>query len=206
MEALTMKKLLSNLILSTILSLSVVSVAAADTATLPDKKQTKLGLYLTAQEAFKLKTEKADAIFVDVRTRSEVTFLGMPQMVDANIPFEIPNGWNSWSDKKQTFKLEQNANFLASLEKLVQASGGNKESTIILMCRSGSRSAKATNLLTENGYSNVYTVTDGYEGDKAKSGDQKGQRVVNGWKNNGLPWSYKLDKTKMYGLPAGSKT
>jgi rhodanese-related sulfurtransferase len=130
----------------------------------------------------------------------------MPQMVDANIPFEIPNGWNSWSDKKQTFKLEQNANFLASLEKLVQASGGNKESTIILMCRSGSRSAKATNLLTENGYSNVYTVTDGYEGDKAKSGDQKGQRVVNGWKNNGLPWSYKLDKTKMYGLPAGSKT
>jgi hypothetical protein len=39
---------------------------------------------------------------------------------------------------------------------------------------------------------------DGYEGDKAKSGPNKGQRVVNGWKNNGLPWSYKLLATKMY--------
>jgi rhodanese-related sulfurtransferase len=72
------------------------------------------------------------------------------------------------------------------------------------MCRSGSRSASATNLLSENGYKNVYTVTDGYEGDKAKSGDMKGQRVVNGWKNSGLPWSYKLDKSKMYGMKAES--
>jgi hypothetical protein len=41
-------------------------------------------------------------------------------------------------------------------------------------------------------------VVDGYEGDKVKDGAQKGQRLVNGWKNTGLPWSYQLEKTKMY--------
>ena len=32
----------------------------------------------------------------------------------------------------------------------------------------------------------------------AKEGPKAGQRAVNGWKNAGLPWSYKLDKAKMY--------
>lgn len=48
------------------------------------------------------------------------------------------------------------------------------------------------------GYPNVYTVTDGFEGDKIKQGPRKGERVVNGWKNSGLPWSYKLTKDAMY--------
>jgi hypothetical protein len=56
----------------------------------------------------------------------------------------------------------------------------------------------AANLLNLAGYSNVFTVTDGFEGDKAKQGPRKGERVVNGWKNANLPWSYKLDKKVMY--------
>ncbi len=39
---------------------------------------------------------------------------------------------------------------------------------------------------------------DGFEGDVAKDGPQAGQRVVNGWKHAGLPWTYKLDKVKLY--------
>ena len=42
------------------------------------------------------------------------------------------------------------------------------------------------------GYRNVYTMVDGFEGRKAKSGPLKGARVVNGWKNSGLPWSYQF--------------
>jgi rhodanese-related sulfurtransferase len=205
MERLKMKKLPSRFIMSMIFSLLLVAAATAETTvSLPDKKQTKVGLYLTAKDAYKLKTDNPEAIFVDVRTRSEVTFLGMPQIADANIPFKIPKDWSGWNEKKATFELEVNGDFMNSLDKLVIAKGGTKDTPIILMCRSGSRSASATNLLTENGYKNVYTVTDGYEGDKAKSGDMKGQRVVNGWKNSGLPWSYKLDKSKMYGMKAES--
>ena len=54
--------------------------------------------------------------------------------------------------------------------------------------------AKAANLSAQLGYSQVYSVLDGFEGDLSPDG----QRTVNGWKNAGLPWSYKLDKTRLH--------
>jgi hypothetical protein len=58
-------------------------------------------------------------------------------------------------------------------------------------------SAEIATLLTQLGYSTVFSVVDGFEGDVAASGQKQGQRVVNGWKNADLPWSYKLDKDRM---------
>jgi rhodanese-related sulfurtransferase len=68
------------------------------------------------------------------------------------------------------------------------------------MCRSGSRSAKAANLLAKAGYKKVYNIYDGFEGDKVKDTSSyfKGKRMVNGWKNSGNPWSYKGDETLIY--------
>jgi hypothetical protein len=67
------------------------------------------------------------------------------------------------------------------------------------MCRSGgTRGAPDANLLFEKGFKKVYVVTDGFEGSSLKDGDKKGWRLKNGWKNSGLPWSYKLNKEKMY--------
>jgi rhodanese-related sulfurtransferase len=166
---------------------------------LAQKKQTRLGLYLDAVEAYRMKSETPNALFIDVRTRAEVAFLGMPTVADANIPYVVAEEWGNWDEKKGTFKFPANSEFQPAVDSLVAARGLNKESTIIVMCRSGSRSAKAANLLAKAGYRNVYSVIDGYEGDKAKAGNGKGQRVVNGWKNAGLPWSYRLDKQKMYG-------
>jgi len=37
-------------------------------------------------------------------------------------------------------------------------------------------------------------VLNGFEGELSA----KGRRNVNGWKNDGLPWSYDLDRKKMY--------
>ena len=190
-----------SLFASTILFIaSIASAYAGAIENLPSKKQTELGLYLTAQDAYKMKSEHPEIILVDVRTRAEVTFLGMPQIADANIPYMVTEDWTNWDAKKKSFKLVPNSGFLLSMEELLKAKGASKEAKIILMCRSGGRSAKATNLLAKSGYSNVYSIVDGFEGDKAKNGDLKGQRVVNGWKNSGLPWSYKLDKSKMYNL------
>ena len=69
---------------------------------------------------------------------------------------------------------------------------------MILICRSGDRSARAADLLAKAGYTRVYSITEGFEGDAAKDGPKAGQRVVNGWKNAGLPWTYALDRQKMY--------
>jgi rhodanese-related sulfurtransferase len=63
------------------------------------------------------------------------------------------------------------------------------------MCRSGGRSAAAVNLLAENGFTNAYTVCDGFEGDMLEKEDSynNGKRVLNGWKNSGAPWTYDVD-------------
>ena len=48
------------------------------------------------------------------------------------------------------------------------------------------------------GYKNVYSLVDGFEGDKVKDGPNKGKRLANGWKNTSLVWSYKIDPEQLY--------
>ena len=63
---------------------------AVESNTLPKKKQTKLGLYLTAKEAHKIISKNpSKVLFVDIRTRAEINFLGMPTVADANIPYML---------------------------------------------------------------------------------------------------------------------
>ena len=168
-------------------------------SSLPEKKRTPQELYVTATEAYAELNELGDtALFVDVRTRSEVAFLGMAEGADANIPFMTEGDFIEWDEEKSNFKMRPNSRFVASIGKLVDNRGLNKDSPIFLMCRSGSRSAKAATMLNLVGYTQVYNIIDGYEGDTAKDGPSKGERVVNGWKNSGLPWTYKLSKDAMY--------
>lgn len=173
---------------------SAVSAAAGD---LPKNKQTKLGLYLTSSEAVEM-LAKGDALFVDVRSRAEVAFLGLPKQVDVHIPYMVLPMMASFNRKKGTYDLEINPDFPTDFKEYAQAHGVSPDTPIILMCRSGSRSARAADLLTDMGYRQVYSVIDGYEGDKAGDGPRKGQRVVNGWRNAGAEWSYKIAETQVY--------
>lgn len=173
------------------------SVFAVDAASVPELKRTQLGLYLTAAEAYEMAT-KEKVLFLDVRTRAEVNFLGIPTVADANIPYMEIDSLYSWDEKKGVFKLEPNSGFMTEVQQRIKQKGMDTNSKIIVMCRSGDRSAKAADLLAKSGYKNVYSVVDGYEGDLAKEGAHKGQRAVNGWRNANLPWTYSLAKEKMY--------
>ena len=174
---------------------------AFDAASVPEIKRSKLGLYLSSQEAAKFMDQNASkALFLDVRTTAEAAFLGMPAQADANVPYMKEPDFPAWDGAKKTLKLELNPDFLPEVRRRLAAKNLKPTDTIVLICRSGDRSAAAANLLMEAGFKNVYSVVDGYEGDLAPEGPKAGQRVVNGWKNAGLPWSYKLDKAKMYKL------
>lgn len=186
------------LITAVTLSILSFSTVASDIGNVPAKKQTPQGLYMTAQEAYDSRIKNSlGSFFVDVRTRAEVEFVGMTDMVDANIPYLVHEN-DSWDGDRNVFASVPNSNFSLAFEEKLEEKGFTRDSTIILMCRSGTRSSKAANLLSQLGYKNVYSVVDGFEGDKAKEGVNKGQRVVNGWKNANLPWSYKLAENKMY--------
>tara|TARA_S200000501_G_scaffold370276_1_gene411186 strand:+ start:1183 stop:1746 length:564 start_codon:yes stop_codon:yes gene_type:complete len=176
----------------------IKSSRAIDISKLPEYKKTKAGLYLTAVDAYEMKKNKENVLFIDIRTRSEIIYLGMPSSVDANIPWLEYSKNFSWDEKNNRFLTEHNKNFEQEFTRRLIENGLNQNANIILICRSGSRSASAADFLDKLGFGKVYSVVDGYEGDVVKEGSNSGKRLINGWKNSGLPWSYKLNKNKMY--------
>jgi len=148
----------------------------------------------TSIDAEKLDNDE-QTILIDVRARSEVNFLGMPTPAAANIPLKEVSPALEYDAKKKSYKMIDNPDFADAVDRLVQEKGLAKDAPIVLMCRSGSRSAKAADILAGRGYTKVYSMVDGFEGDKAK--DTK-LRTVNGWKNSGLPYTLDVPAEKAY--------
>jgi rhodanese-related sulfurtransferase len=173
-----------------------------DAANLTKKWQhTPFALYLDAQEAYDMKLANPDSVtLLDVRNRPEIHYIGMADAVDANIPYRFDS--IEWKRKDEsrfgTFQKPKNPNFALAVDKLLKARGLDKDSPIIIMCTSGSRAPFAAKALYKADFTQVYTQVEGFEGIKAETGDHIGKRVVNGWKNRGLPWRYDLPPEKMY--------
>ncbi len=164
------------------------------------KKQTSWNLYVDSKEAYEMKQKQGDKVlFIDVRDPIEIMFTGFTDVVDINIPFKLSNPTSWHKPPKQVFQMVTNPDFEPMIEKALKKRGLDKSAAIILMCRSGgTRGAPSSKMLEGKGYKNVYVVTDGFEGGKIKKGDKKNWRLKNGWKNAGLPWSYKLNKEKIF--------
>ncbi len=190
-----MKKSMFAAVLLTLLSVPLLAWAV-DPATLPEIKRTKLGLYLEAKEVPDFIKAHPKVLFLDLRTPEELMFVGVPDGIDGNVPFGIMN-YSKWDDKKKVFVRFPNPDFLAGFENWALDKGTEKNDPIVLICRSGDRSALGADFLARQGYTNVWSVVDGFEGDLAKDGPNAGRRAVNGWKNSGLPWSYNLDKSRL---------
>jgi len=169
-------------------------VSSVNAENLPDNKRTSLALYMTAKEAAEFIAADNEALLIDIRTRAEVSFVGFSVDADKNIPYMVMDEFWDFDEDKGTYKMAVNSLFANELAEFMAGRGLSKSNPIILMCRSGSRSARAADLLADLGYTTVYSVVDGFEGDKA----QNGVRNVNGWKNAGLAWSYSLRPDQAY--------
>ncbi len=188
-----MKKRVTTLLLALGLVASLATAVSAAEVPTKKKKITPQALYVTAKEAHDMvKAEASKILFVDVRTPEELYFVGVPEGIDKNIPIAYVDYTKIKEKKgKSKFASHLNKNLIPQLEAALKAKGLTKDDKIILICRSGSRSAKVAKKLDKAGYKKVYTVVDGFEGDKSKD---KKLRTVNGWKNAGLPYSYKFNK------------
>jgi rhodanese-related sulfurtransferase len=177
-----------------------VPPSAVDPQALPANKRTQAGLYLSAVEAGILSDAIGDRmLFVDVRTRGELVFNGMATTVDAHVPILLDPLNAQWDAGKGAYQLERNPDFVAAVDRRLAQKSLTRDDIIVLICQGGVRAASAADVLTKAGHSRVYSVVDGFEGDPATDGPQKGQRIVNGWRNAGLPWTTRLDRAKMYG-------
>jgi rhodanese-related sulfurtransferase len=176
----------------------------AFSAEIPGKAsmQTKAGLYVDAREAYELQNQPdgRKVVLIDVRDPVEIKFTGYTDKTDIHVPWKIIDT-EIWDEKKQSYGGYINKDFAEEVISRLDALGVGKDAHLIFMCRSGStRSAPAADALYANGFSNVYSMVDGFEGTKAKDGLHKSARVIDGWKNAGLPWGWKLEKGVMYGI------
>lgn len=159
---------------------------------LPKEKQTELGLYLTAKEAYELwKADPDKVMILDVRTPEEYLFVGHPAMA-----WKIPLAAQSyeWDAEKKQFPMKPLPDFVERVSQVARP-----DNTLLVMCRSGGRSAMAVNALAKAGFKHVYNITDGMEGDAVEDPNSVflGQRLVNGWKNSGCPWTCRLTPDRM---------
>ena len=159
------------------------------------------GIHITAREAYDMKIANPDkVILLDVRSQAEVRYTGIADQVDANIPYRFDTTrWKMKGDGVHgTYRTAKNPDFAAAVKNLVARKNLTLEDPVIIMCKGGTRAPWAAKALYRAGFTTVYTQGEGFEGIKAKTGPDKGKRVVDGWKNEGLPWSYDLVADKMY--------
>jgi rhodanese-related sulfurtransferase len=99
-----------------------------------------------------------------------------------------------WDAEKKQFPMKLLHDFVSRVKQVAKP-----DDTILVMCRSGGRSAIAVNFLAKEGFKSVYQILDGMEGDKVMDSDSVflGQRMKNGWKNSGCPWTDKLTPERM---------
>ena len=162
------------------------------TPELPKAKQTVLGLYVSAREAYKQWKAAPDKVkIIDVRTPEEFMWVGHAPMAWKIPVFAVTYQWDA---EKNQFPARPLPDFVARVQKIAKP-----EDTLMVMCRSGGRAAMAINLLAQAGFRNVYNIVDGMEGDAVKDPDSvfNGQRLRNGWKNAGCPWTYELTSDRM---------
>ena len=183
-------------------AVAAVEVSAQSTETtliVPKEKQTSLGLYVTATEAFeKWKAEPEQVKVLDVRTPEEYVFVGHPEMA-WNIPLLLMT--HQWDEEKNRYAMRTNREFVAQVKELAEP-----KDTILVMCRSGDRAAIAVDALAKAGITNVYNIIHGMEGDTVDDPENlyHGKRMKNGWKNSGSPWTYKVNRKRMW-LPKAEK-
>jgi rhodanese-related sulfurtransferase len=174
------------LILTTLCALiSTTNILAIDESLVQEMMQTDVGLYFTPDEAKAYITKNpGNTLFIDVRDPAELHTVGMPASADANVPFLLLDT-STWDSNRQKFGMKPNTEFSAEIKMRLDEKSLNENDTIVLICGSGVRSARAVNALHEMGYKQLYSVVTGFKG----------------WQKDKLGIDNKLDQKKMYGTP-----
>jgi len=115
---------------------------------------------------------------VDVRTRAEWTYVGIPDLG--------PIGKRAVLVEWQTFPDQAvDPRFAERLAGELKALGVQLDDDLFFICRSGSRSLAAAKAMVAEGYRACHNVAGGFEG---PLDDKRHRGYVGGWKAAGLPW------------------
>jgi rhodanese-related sulfurtransferase len=164
----------------------------------PEANKTALGLYVTPTEAYEMwQADPEHVDILDVRTFEEYVFGGHVECAK-NIPLVFPKfdpEGPSMPGRPPGCSGDLNTEFVATAK---EAFGS--DDTILVMCATGGRGAMAVNMLAQAGFTKVYNIINGFEGDRIDDPGSvyHGKHMRNGWKNAGLPWGYDFHPDLMW--------
>ncbi|MGF6528876.1 rhodanese-like domain-containing protein [Variovorax sp. PvP013] len=115
--------------------------------------------------------QAGEAVLVDVRSSEERHFVG-------HVPESLHVPWATGT------ALTRNPRFVRELEAKLARDGG-KDAVVLLLCRSGKRSALAAEAATKAGFRHVFNVLEGFEGEIDAARQRGG---ADGWRFRRLPW------------------
>ncbi len=115
--------------------------------------------------------QAGEAVLVDVRSSEERHFVG-------HVPESLHVPWATGT------ALTRNPRFVRELEAKLARDGG-KDAVVLLLCRSGKRSALAAEAATKAGFRHVFNVLEGFEGEIDA---HRHRGVADGWRFHDLPW------------------
>ena len=131
---------------------------------------------VTPPEAWDTLENDPQAVLLDVRSRVEFEYVGHPPGA-INIPWKDAPDW-----QVDTAFVDKVRSALAELYPEIEE---REDLTLLMLCRSGARSRSAGEALLEQGFTRVYNVAEGFEGDRDGNNHRN---TINGWRVHGLPW------------------
>lgn len=129
---------------------------------------------ISPKEAWEILNKDPKAVLVDVRTRAEWTFVGVPKLESVNKEPVLVE-WQAYPT------MQVNPEFIQQ----VATAGADKDAPVLFLCRSGQRSRAAAIAMTAAGFKKSYNIANGFEGGHDAEGHRGGAA---GWKADGLPW------------------
>ena len=129
---------------------------------------------ITSIECFNKLSEISNSYLIDIRTKPEWEFIGVPDLSSLNKK-TIFISWHMYPEMKINSLFENQ----------ITESNIKKNDKLFLICRSGNRSSDAAEFLTSCGFTNCFNVKDGFEGE---IGPNHQRSTINGWKYYKLPW------------------
>jgi rhodanese-related sulfurtransferase len=124
---------------------------------------------LDPRAAWTLLQQNPEAVLVDCRTEIEFMYVGHPVGAE-HVAWQEGPDW------------EIDPEFVDKVKRLVR---NDLTRPVLLICRSGHRSACAGDALEQAGFSSVINVVEGFEGPLDEN-YHRGE--LGGWRCRGLPW------------------
>lgn len=133
---------------------------------------------VSSRETFERLAASPNTVLIDVRTRAEWAFVGLPDLSGLGKRV-VTVEWQTFPDNGV------DPAFTERLTSALSEIGAGKTTDLYFICRSGGRSRMAAEMMTSAGFERCHNVADGFEGPLDA---HRHRGTVGGWKASGLPW------------------